>query len=62
MENGDFRGSIQSIDLESQSLKVGLSSLQNQRKSIIEQTEFKLPKNSWVTMNGEKSLSLNYSN
>ncbi|HHR5847397.1 TPA: anthrax toxin-like adenylyl cyclase domain-containing protein [Providencia alcalifaciens] len=54
MENGDFRGSIQSIDLESQSLKVGLSSLQNQRKSIIEQTEFKLPKNSWVTMNGEK--------
>ncbi|MTB67718.1 RTX toxin [Providencia sp. wls1943] len=54
MENGDFRGNIQSIDLESQSLKVGLSSLQSQRKSIIEQAEFSSPKNSWVTINGEK--------
>ncbi|WP_272680739.1 anthrax toxin-like adenylyl cyclase domain-containing protein [Providencia sp. PROV129] len=54
MENGDFRGSIQSIDLESPNLKARFSSLQSQRKSIIEQAEFGLPKNSWVTINGEK--------
>ncbi|MEX9604601.1 anthrax toxin-like adenylyl cyclase domain-containing protein [Providencia huaxiensis] len=52
--DGEFRADLQFIDLDSTDFKSALSSLRNQRQSIIEQPEFTLPKNCWVTINGEK--------
>ncbi len=54
MKNGNFRADFQVIDLDFKNIKKVLPSLQNQRESIIEQTAFSLPKNRWVTINGEK--------
>ncbi|MEY0911022.1 anthrax toxin-like adenylyl cyclase domain-containing protein [Providencia rettgeri] len=54
LSEGEFRADFQIIDLDSASFKSALSSLRSQRQSIIEQTEFTLPKNVWVTINGEK--------
>ncbi|CAB5559420.1 Calmodulin-sensitive adenylate cyclase precursor [Providencia rettgeri] len=54
LSEGEFRADFQLIDLDSAGFKSALSSLRSQRQSIIEQPEFTLPKNCWVTINGEK--------
>lgn len=54
LSEGEFRADFQRIDLDSAGFKSALSSLRSQRQSIIEQIEFTLPKNGWITINGEK--------
>ncbi|HIE0658329.1 MULTISPECIES: anthrax toxin-like adenylyl cyclase domain-containing protein [unclassified Providencia] len=54
LSNGEFRADFQFIDLDSTGFKTVLSSMRNQRQTIIDQAEFTLPKNRWVALNGEK--------
>ncbi|MBC5789848.1 anthrax toxin-like adenylyl cyclase domain-containing protein [Providencia sp. JUb39] len=54
MDNGDLRADIQHINLDEPQLKNKLSTLLNERTSIVEKFEINLSSNYWVELDGEK--------